>query len=244
MAEWFREWFNTEEYLHVYRKRNEKDANKLVELILNSVNLSNNSKVLDLACGTGRHSILFAQKGFKVTAVDLSENLLKVARQDAKEAKVNINFVQSDIRNFCISSKFDLVVNLFTSFGYFENDEQNFILFDIVKNSLVENGYFVLDYFNENFVRKNLVSKSQEIYKDEKITQEREIAGNRVVKKIKIEKDGKEKNFMENVRMYSRKEIEKEIDKRDMKIKYLFGSSSGEAFDIEHSKRIIIIAQK
>ena len=90
MSEWFEVWFNTDEYLDVYQHRNEADANALVQLILKNVNLDRNASVLDLACGAGRHSILFAKRGFKVTAVDLSDNLLRVAKKSAEKNKVSI----------------------------------------------------------------------------------------------------------------------------------------------------------
>ena len=120
MKEWFKDWFNTEEYLNVYRHRNEQDAKELIELILENINIHLGCNILDLACGAGRHSILFAQRGYKVSAVDLSKNLLKVALDAAIKAKVKINFIKADLRNLCIKPKFDLVVNLFTSFGYFD----------------------------------------------------------------------------------------------------------------------------
>ena len=115
MSEWFEDWFDTKEYLSVYSHRNEQDAKKLVDLILQNVNIPSGSKVLDMACGTGRHSILFAENGFYVTAVDLSKNLLEIAKGSTECAGVNINFVHSDLRSFCVNSKFNLVVNLFTS---------------------------------------------------------------------------------------------------------------------------------
>lgn len=244
MSEWFKDWFNTEEYLFVYRNRNEKDAKKLVDLILKNTNLKKNSKVLDLACGSGRHSIFFALYGFDVTAVDLSENLLKVARASAQAANVDVRFIQADMRHFCVDEKFNLIVNLFTSFGYFEKDEENFRLFDHVKNELAVNGYFVLDYFNRNYIENNLVKSSEDIVGDTKIVQERSIVGNRVVKKIKISKNSVDKSFMENVRMYSKAEIEEELQRRNLKIKNIFGDFEGNSFDIDKSKRIIIIAEK
>ncbi len=244
MSEWFRDWFNTEEYLYVYRKRNEKDAKKLVDLILKNTNLKKDAGILDLACGTGRHSIFFASCGYKVTAVDLSENLLKVARASAQAANVDIRFIQADMRHFCVNEEFDLIVNLFTSFGYFEEDEKNFRLFDFVNKQLSEKGSFVLDYFNRNYVENNLVKLSEEKTNGTKIIQERSIIGNRVVKKIKILKDGIEKRFEENVRMYYKSELVEEILKRNMRIKNIFGDSKGNNFDIDTSKRIIIIAER
>ncbi len=244
MKEWFKDWFNTEEYLNVYKHRNEQDAKELVELILENVNLPTNGKVLDLACGPGRHSILFAQKGFKVSAVDLSKNLLDFANAAACTANVNINFIEADIRNLCIKPKFDLVVNLFTSFGYFEDDKENFKLFNRTFYFLDDKGYFVLDFFNKEYVKKNLIPRSEEELNNSRIIQQRKIEGERVIKKITILKDGKEQHFMESVRMYGKDELIREIEKRGFKIEKIFGGVRGRTFDLETSPRIVIIARK
>ena len=244
MKEWFKDWFNTEEYLNVYRHRNEEDAKELVQLILENIDIPVNGKVLDLACGPGRHSILFAQKGYKVSAVDLSKNLLAVALNSALKANVNINFIEADLRNLCIKPKFDLVVNLFTSFGYFENDGENFKLFDRAFYFLDDNGYFVLDFLNKSYIEKNIVPKSEGYIDHTKIIQERKIEGKRVIKKISIEKNNVEKHFIESVRMYDKDELAHEIKKRGFKIKNIFGGVRGRTFDLETSPRIIIIARK
>jgi SAM-dependent methyltransferase len=244
MAEWFEEWFNTEEYLNVYRHRNDADAEKLVNLILNNIDLGSKADVIDLACGAGRHSILFAEKGFNVTAVDLSENLLNVARKTAGELNLKIDFVNADLRNFCITSKFDLAVNLFTSFGYFKNDEENFSLFSDAFDLLNDKGYFVIDYFNTNYIRKNLIPHSEDLVNGKKIIQEREIVGKRVVKNILIAKNGTKKRYLESVRMYSDIELISAIEKSGLGIKKIFGDFYGSKFDLNSSPRIIIISSK
>jgi SAM-dependent methyltransferase len=244
MKEWFKEWFNTKEYLNVYRHRNEQDAKELIELILDNIILQNNSHVLDLACGPGRHSILFAQKNFKVTAVDLSSNLLKVAKEASGKALVTVKFIQADLRDLCLKSKFSLVVNLFTSFGYFEDDNDNFKLFKKAFACLNENGYFVLDYFNKGYLEKKIVPRSEDFMNDEKIIQERKIEGERVIKKITILKNKSEKHFMESVRIYTKDELTGEIEKTGFRIEKIFGGIRGRTFDLETSPRIIIIAKK
>ncbi len=244
MTEWFEEWFNTEEYLNVYRHRNDADAERLVNLILANIDLNQNANVIDLACGTGRHSILFAENGFNVTAVDLSENLLNVARKTAENLELKINFVNADLRNFCITSKFDLALNLFTSFGYFETDDENFSLFFDASDLLKNNGYFVIDYFNTNFIRKNLVAYSEDFIAGKKIIQERRIMGNRVIKDITIAKNGTRKSYMESVRMYSDSELLTGLEKSGLKIFKIFGDFDGSKFDLNSSPRIIIISCK
>ena len=186
MTEWFEEWFNTEDYLNVYQHRNDADAERLVNLILANTILDHNAEVIDLACGNGRHSIHFAECGYNVKAVDLSENLLCVARKSAESLGLKIKFVNSDLRSFQSSSKFDLAVNLFTSFGYFETDDENFSLFPKVFNLLKNKGYFVIDYFNANYLSNNLVTHSEDIVSEKKIIQERRIIGHRVIKDINL----------------------------------------------------------
>jgi cyclopropane fatty-acyl-phospholipid synthase-like methyltransferase len=244
MAEWFEEWFNTEEYLDVYLHRNKADAEKLVSLILKNIELQPEANVIDLACGTGRHSILFAEKGFNVTAVDLSENLLNVARKTAREQKLKIEFVNADLRKFCIASKYDLAINLFTSFGYFEDEEENLSFFSEAFELLNNKGYFIIDFFNTNFIRQNLIPYSEDLINGQKIIQERKIVGNRVVKKILITKNGTRKNFMESVRMYSDRDLISTIQNNNFRIEKVFGDYNGSKFDLNSSPRIIIISSK
>lgn len=244
MAEWFEEWFNTEEYLNVYRHRNDEEAGKLVRLILSNVHLNEGADIIDLACGSGRHSILFADRGFNVTAVDLSENLLNVARKNAENLGLTIDFVNADLRNFCITSKFDLAVNLFTSFGYFESDIENYLLFSDACDLLKPGGYFVIDYFNTAFVKRHLVPHSEDNFNGKRIIQDRKITGDRVVKDITIANNGSSRKYKESVRMYSYTELKAAIEKSGLRVYKTFGDFDGSKFDLNSSPRIIIISGK
>jgi cyclopropane fatty-acyl-phospholipid synthase-like methyltransferase len=244
MIEWFKDWFDSDEYLNVYRSRNEEDAKKLVELIINNVELQPDDNILDLACGTGRHSILLAEKGFNVTAVDLSKNLLSIARRAADESHVKVNYIHADLRQFSIGARFKLVINLFTSIGYFEADEENFKIIKTAYNQLNNSGYFVLDFFNRRFIEKNLVPESINNFSDETIIQRRQIAEDRVKKQIIIEKNGARKEYYESVRMFGKDELLNAISYAGFRIDRYFGDYTGNIFDLENSPRIIIIAQK
>ncbi len=244
MAEWFEDWFNTEEYLDVYKHRNEDDAKGLVDLILSKVNISPGSKVLDMACGAGRHSILFAEAGYNVTAVDLSEKLIKVAKKTANEAGLKINFIESDLRQFAISEQFDLIVNLFTSFGYFEKDFENFKIIKTAYNHLKENGFFVLDFFNQGHVQKNLTSKTVDIIPGGLITQERIVEKSRIKKLITIKKYDVEQKFLESVRMFSPDELISSIVAIGFNVVEVLGDFDGNPFNFSSSSRVIILARK
>lgn len=244
MSEWFEDWFSTEEYLYVYRHRNNDDAVDLFNLILKNIEIEPGAKVLDLACGAGRHSILFAKNGYDVTSVDLSENLLNVARKSAEELMLNINIIKSDLRLLNLADRFQLIINLFTSFGYFEQDFENEKIIKIVEQQLNENAYFVLDFFNVVHLKKNLIPISYDKVEEAIIRQERTFDQDRIVKKITVIKKNSERIYFESVRAYSKSELSRMILKNGLKIIKIFGDYSGNAFDEDNSSRIIIIAQK
>ena len=243
-SEWFKDWFNTEEYLNVYQHRNESDAEEHIKLILQNIRLSSGAKILDMACGAGRHAIIFARKNFDVTAVDLSESLLAIAKKNADDENLKINFVHSDIRNFKSYDKFNLVLNLFTSFGYFETDEENFSVLRKAYDLLIDDGFFVLDFFNSYFLQQNLVESSEENLGKVKIHQFRKIKENRVTKKIVITKNGNLSHFEESVRMFTKDELVNAIQNIGFDIYKTFGDFLGNEYEQFTSPRLIMICKK
>jgi len=242
--DWYKEWFNSENYLKVYKHRDESEAKRLVDLIEKQIHLRPNSALLDMACGAGRHAIAFAKNGFKVTAVDLSQRLLSEAKKNSLEAGVKINFVLSDILEYKADQQFDLILSLFTSIGYFDNDEDNFAVIKKAHRMLKIGGYFVLDYFNKDFLLKNLVPTSINSENGLKITQNRSILGDRVVKKITIEKDGSIDEFYESVRLYDYEELSSILIQTGFNIKKELGDFYGNAFEKGNSPRLIFFAKK
>ena len=243
-SEWFKEWFNTEEYLNVYQHRNEADAEQHINLILKNVKLSPNAKVLDMACGSGRHAIILSRKNYQVTAVDLSENLLRIAKDSANKENLKINFINSDIRNFNTSDKFDLVLNLFTSFGYFETDRENFGVLNKAYELLMSSGYFVLDFFNSEFLRNNLNEFSIEKFGNKEIIQHRQISGARVEKRIIIKTNGFKSEYEESVRMFTYAELSNELKNIGFDILNIFGDFFGNKFNSVTSPRVIFFCKK
>jgi len=241
---WYKEWFNSEYYLKVYSHRNQTEAERLVELIAKFWNLKANSSVLDMACGAGRHALIFAKFGYKVTAVDLSQRLISEAKKNAEQESIEIEFVISDILDFEFSKKFDLAVNLFTSIGYFEKDNENFAVIKKANDLLNYGGYFVLDYFNKDFLLKNLVPTTIFSENGLKITQNRSIEGARVVKKITIDNSGSSEEFYESVRVYSYDEISKYVEDAGFNIVKQYGDYFGNNYEVESSPRLIIFAVK
>jgi len=241
---WFEKWFESDDYLKVYQHRDESEANLLVKLILNHVKLKPKSSILDIACGAGRHSISFAKEGFNVIGFDISRNLLNYARLKAEEKGLNIKFISSDVRTFSFDCKFDLSLNLFTSFGYFESDDENLSVFKIASTHTKKGGYFVFDYFNTEYLKNNLVESSFENFGDFQIEQIRAIEGNRVNKKIRIIKNEIGAEYNESVQLYIYDWLKNSLKSFGFDIIYMFGNYEGNQFDIKTSPRIIFICQK
>lgn len=244
MPEWFEDWFSSDEYLTVYKHRDDSDAKLLTDLISANVKFKNISSALDLACGAGRHSILLAEKGFDVTAVDLSQNLLNLGIEKSASLGLNINFLRGDLRNFEINKKFNLIVNLFTSFGYFITDIENYNVFEIAYKHLNPGGFFVFDFFNSQHVRDNLNRYNVDIIDHYQIAQKRAIIDGRVVKEITISGSERKRKFFESVKLYDAKDISLKLEQIGFKIEKKFGEYTGEAFNEKSSQRLIIFAKK
>ena len=147
----------------------------LQSLILKNISVPNKAKILDAACGAGRHAIALAQKGYRLTAFDLSEPLIKKAISISNELKLNIDFFNADMRTVDFNDRFSLILNLFTSFGYFDNDDENFRFLTDSKKWLLPKGYFILDYLNMNYIIENHVPQTVNATENKKVIDRKSI---------------------------------------------------------------------
>ncbi len=244
MGDWFKDWFASEEYLNVYSHRNNTEAEELIEFILGEVNIKEGASVLDAACGAGRHSKILLDKGFKVTGFDLSRTLLNIANNSFNSDAVNSSFVCADLRNTCFKNKFVMVVNLFTSFGYFEDDAENAKFIKDAYNLIFENGFYVFDYLNPAFVRNNLIPFSKKQIGKKLIIERRSIKNNRVEKEITINNSTEIKKFKESVKLYSFEQVQSIFTEAGFNLYKAFGDYTGSQFNKNNSSRMLLIFKK
>ena len=152
--DWYSSWFDTPYYHILYKDRNYREAQLFMDNLTHYLNLPEKAKVLDLACGKGRHSIYLNQLGFKVLGVDLSENSIEFAKQFENE---NLEFFIHDMRLPFHVNYFDYALNFFTSFGYFNTRREHDDAIRTITNSLRPGGLFVIDYLNVHYAEDHLV---------------------------------------------------------------------------------------
>lgn len=242
MKDWYKHWFNSNYYFLIYKNRNEEEAEKFVSLILNNIPVKKDWSIVDFCCGYGRLCNILAKYGFDVTGVDFSEIFISKAKKIAESIGLKVNYVKCDIREFKQEEKFDLGINFFTSFGYF-SDEENETTFKNFTNSIKNEGWLVLDYFNAINLEKNLVPFEEFGLENKRILIFRKIENNRVIKKISIEENNLKETFIESVGLYDINYFIRLFKENGFKIQKIFGDYSGNEFN-SNSPRLIIISQK
>lgn len=243
---WFKEWFNSPLYEKLYANRNEEEAALLADLIEKEIPHTKFPRLLDLGCGRGRHSITLAEKGYLVTGVDLSEEAIQKAKENASvKGFPEINFKVGDMRN-PLPQKFDAVVNLFTSFGYFLDDNENRKVLEGVASMLPAGGIFVIDYLNQQLVRKDLVPEETGTYDGLYYHIERKASDGVILKKIIFTGDDIKGSvqYDERVKLYGHEWFRSELRQNGFEIKECYGDYNGNKFDEETSPRLIMIAEK
>ncbi len=225
--DWYREWFG-EEYLALYPHRDEREAREAVDLVVRSLGQTR-GPVLDLACGAGRHMREFARRGIAAVGLDLSSTLLREGKTAARDMMLS----QGDMRYLPFASgSFDLVVNFFTSFGYFADPEDDRRVLNEIRRVLLSDGRFMLDFLNAERVRRNLVSEDVRYVDGRLVTQTRRLedGGRVVVKEIRLsatEAGEPESTFCERVRLYSPAELTSLLRAASLEPQTAFGDYSG-----------------
>lgn len=247
-ASWYEEWFNSDYYLKLYSHRNDIEAEACIDIIQRATQFHPGAdekyRVLDIACGPGRHAISLAKRGFAVTAVDLSTTLLRYAHSTAQKEGAPVRFLQLDMRSMDFHEEFDLAVQLFSSFGYFRTVEEDAAVLRGARRALRNVGYYAIDLINPQVLAKTLVPKSTRLIEGGiRVTEERKIVEDRVEKTITIPSEGEKLKFHESVRLYKPEQIERLLRESGFLPTHWFGDYAGLPFDREKSRRMIIISK-
>jgi SAM-dependent methyltransferase len=236
VTEWFEEWFG-EEYLRLYPHRDDADARRAVALIARTVNLRPGWRVLDVACGAGRHAKAFVDAGARCFGLDLSATLLRVARQVTDAPLIRADMRQLPVR----PSSMHLTVNLFTSFGYFERDTEHQTALEEMISTVRPDGWFVIDFLNAAAVRRALIPEETVQLQGQAVRVSRSVSpdGRYVCKSIHA-REGK--HYLERVRLFEPEQITAMLESSGVRVRHRFGNYDGSNL-LPDSARTILMGQ-
>ena len=234
---WFASWFDTPYYHILYKDRNYREAQIFMDNLTHYLNLPDHAKVLDLACGKGRHSIYLNQLGFTVLGVDLSENSIEVANKNTNDT---LHFEVHDMRE-PLEDKFDAVFNLFTSFGYFDKEEDNLKTLIAIKENLSEFGFAVIDFMNVPFVLDNLVAEETKTVDAIDFHLKRYLLDGYIIKEIDFEDQGQKFHYTEKVRALRLEDFEQMMEEAGIYLLDTFGDYKLKKYHKKDSERLIMI---
>lgn len=239
-SNWYSKWFDSPYYHVLYKDRNFEEARHFIDNLIHHLQPPEDSSILDVACGKGRHAIHLNKKGFDVTGIDLSKESINAAKKSENE---KLHFYQHDMLYPFRENSFDYVLNLFTSFGYFDEKSQNEKAVKAMSSNLASCGKLVLDFMNVGLVKKNLVSKETKETGGIKFNIKRFIESDQIVKEIRFIDKKKEYFFTEKVRAIDKAEMTGYFEAAGLKVTETFGDYSLSPFDENNSERLILVGE-
>jgi SAM-dependent methyltransferase len=246
-SDWYRSFFG-QDYLDVYGHLLMPDSSESeAEFVRNTLSLNPGQKVLDLCCGQGRHAVPLARGGLAVTGLDMTESYLESARSAAAAAGVEIKTVLGDMREIPYENEFDAVINMFTAFGYFEDEADDQRVLDGAARALKPGGRILLDLLNRDWVAANYVRSEQRTGPDgTEYTETREfdsVSGRNHVGFTINRPDGTERRASHHIRLYVATEITRMIERAGLDFHRVYGGYGGEPLSVA-TRRMIVVAAK
>ncbi|MFH1699156.1 MAG: class I SAM-dependent methyltransferase [Candidatus Zixiibacteriota bacterium] len=238
---WFRESFS-DDYLWLYAHRNDSEANRQAKVALKLLPFRKGQKVLDVACGAGRHIVAFARLGARMTGVDLSPVLIETARNKIKDKGVHAKLINQDMRRLDFKDEFDGATMWFTSFGYFPSIADDKAVLRGIHRALKPGGWWWIDLPNPSWLNKNLIDETQRTkrgpFGKAEIREIRKILNGRIIKNTRIRDRMGTREFYESVRLYHPEQFGSLIKSSRLKAVGVLGDYEGRALTADKPRQI------
>jgi SAM-dependent methyltransferase len=240
---WFKDWFNSPYYHQLYFQRDEEEAAAFIYLLLHHLKPSAQARMLDVACGRGRHSKILAGKGYDVSGIDISAESIVFAKQFETE---KLRFFQHDMRLPFWINYFDYAFNFFTSFGYFRTEREHYNAVRTIAHSLKPKGVFVLDYLNVHYAEEHLVHRFDKEIDGVNYFITKWFDETHFYKKIVVEDDKLQEplEYTEKVAKFNLGDFNDMLSFYKLQVQEVFGDYQLGSYDVTKSPRLILIASK
>jgi len=238
---WFKSWFNSKYYHILYKHRDNAEANLFIGKLVEKIQLTQGMRVADICCGKGRHSIELSSYQLNVWGMDLSENSIEEARLHGNELT---KFDVHDMRVPFPESNFDAIFNLFTSFGYFNDPQEDLKCLLNIHESMKPGGKFVQDYIHADYFTKDFPVGEEKEIDGVKFGISKYVEEGHIVKKIEVSDKNYSEVFFERVQIYSLQNLIELHEKAGFEVETIMGDYHLNAFSAKNSQRIILISRK
>jgi len=239
--QWFELWFDSPLYHILYKHRNQDEANHFIDNVIKKLEIDY-GKILDLACGKGRHAYYLAQKGFDTIGVDLSPESIQYANTMYKLD--NLEFYVHDMRLPFRINYFDYIFNIFTSIGYFNDLKENEKVFEAMHAVLKDGGYILIDFMNAEKVINNLTERETKEIDGYKFYIRKAVENGKIIKYINIEKEEKVWMFKEEVQALMQHHFHQFLNNTGFTLVKEYGDYDLNKFNPKKSGRYILLAKK
>jgi SAM-dependent methyltransferase len=241
--EWYKAWFSSPFYHKLYFERDENEAQKFILKLIEHLKPASDSRILDVACGRGRHSRFLAIQGFDITGIDLSFDSIEYAKKYETE---NLHFYQHDMRLPMWINYFDYAFNFFTSFGYFATRREHDDSVSTIGKSLKRGGVALFDYLNVHYVEEHLVHDEIKSVGQTRYEIHRWMDEDHFYKKISVTDPSPDlsKEFCEKVAKLSLGDFTDMLSFQNLQLVEVFGDYELNAYDVRKTPRMIVMARK
>ena len=236
--EWFGEWFDSPYYHILYKNRDSAEAKAFINKLRVFFNFKESDKILDLACGKGRHSIYLNNLGFDVTGLDLSKQNILAATKFENE---RLRFFVHDMRHSFGNNKYDYILNLFTSFGYFDDKKDNLSTICAATKALKPDAILLIDFLNPYRIIHKLVPEETKSIEGITFHITRHYRNEFIIKDIRFTNNGQDYHFQEKVNAIRKTEFLEYFKTAGLRVKNIFGGYSLDDYDKEKSERLIFV---
>lgn len=236
---WYVDWFNTKYYHILYGNRDENEARAFIDVLLAYLAVQEGDKMLDVGCGKGRHSIYLSKKGADVVGYDISEANIMYAQQFESDT---LSFFKHDMRRLFRTRYFGVVLNLFTSFGYFDTEKEHLDTLKNMKKALLPEGTLVIDFLNIEKIKKGLLAQEKKTVDGIDFHLKRSLNAGYLIKEIQFSDGDEAFSFSERVKAFTLSDFERMFSIVGLSLKAVFGDYALNPFEAETSPRLIMFA--
>ncbi len=237
----YNQWFSSPYFHILYKHRDYQKNQRFLDQLIDFLQVNSSDKILDLACGKGKHAIYLAKQGLDLTGLDISADNLKYGKKFAHD---KLRFVEQDMRIPYVENHFDIILNLFTSFGFYAEEAENLKALEAVHTMLKPGGRFLLDFINPYVYQLNMMPYELAVVQGIKFQITKKIERGMLIKGIHFHDADQDFFFEERRKIITYEQFQEWFEATSLRLVQTLGDYDFTAFEASDSERMIFLLEK